>query len=52
MTERFLLGLVAGGAAGGVTYLLHPAPPWWCLVAVVMAVLVWFRELWADLFLP
>lgn len=52
MIERFLLGLVAGGVAGGVTYLIHPAPPWWFLVAIVVAALVWFRELWVDLLIP
>jgi xanthosine utilization system XapX-like protein len=50
--ERFLLGLVAGAAACGITYLVHPAPPWWLLVGLVVAVLVWFRELWADLLIP
>ncbi|MFJ8852307.1 hypothetical protein [Streptomyces sp. NPDC102437] len=47
--RRFLLGLTAGAVAGGVTYAVHPAPPWWFLVALVVAAAVWFRELWVDL---
>ncbi|MFJ6014526.1 hypothetical protein [Streptomyces sp. NPDC092952] len=45
---RFLLGLLGGGLAAGVTYAITTVPPWWWGVGLVVAVLIWFGELILD----
>jgi hypothetical protein len=40
--ERFLVGLVLGAAASGVTYAITSEPPWWWAVGLAVACLVWF----------
>lgn len=42
--QRFLVGLVLGVIAGGVTYVVTPVPPWWWAVGLTVAVLVWVGE--------
>lgn len=46
--RRFLIGLILGAAAGGITYAITPAPPWWWAVALLVAALVWFGEFILD----
>ncbi|MFE0766116.1 hypothetical protein [Streptomyces smyrnaeus] len=46
---RFLLGAGLGAIAGGITYAITQAPPWWWLVGLVVAALVWFGKYAADL---
>ncbi|MEU5834536.1 hypothetical protein ABZ820_12800 [Streptomyces diacarni] len=48
--KRFLLGLLAAAASGGITYAIEPVRPWWWAVALVVAVLVWFGEFIGDVF--
>ncbi|WP_168714307.1 hypothetical protein [Streptomyces sp. A1136] len=45
---RFLLGLAGGALAASITYAITTVPPWWWLVGLVVAVLIWFGELIAD----
>ncbi|MGW6456311.1 hypothetical protein ACWF94_10355 [Streptomyces sp. NPDC055078] len=45
---RFLLGLAGGALASGVTYAITTVPPWWWVVGLVVAVLIWFGELILD----
>lgn len=47
----FLAGLGAGATASGVTYLFTSQPPWWWLVGLLVALLVWTGELFLDDFL-
>jgi uncharacterized RDD family membrane protein YckC len=46
--KRFLAGLVAGAAASGITYAITQAPPWWWVIGLVVAYLVWFGEALLD----
>ncbi|WP_019548534.1 hypothetical protein [Streptomyces sulphureus] len=46
---RFLLGAGLGGVAGGITYGITQTPPWWWLVGLVVAALVWLGKYAADL---
>lgn len=41
--HRFWTGLAAGTVAGGITCSI-PATAWWWVVAIGVAVLVWFAE--------
>lgn len=46
---RFLLGTACGAVASGITYAVTTVPPWWWAVGLVVAVLVWFGELFLEL---
>lgn len=41
---RFLLGVGLGLVAAGITYAITAAPPWWWVVGLAVALLVWFGE--------
>ncbi|MFD3608983.1 hypothetical protein ACFWXA_13080 [Streptomyces atroolivaceus] len=45
---RFLLGLLGGGLAAGITYAVTAVRPWWWLVGLAVAALIWFGELILD----
>ncbi|NEA42731.1 hypothetical protein [Streptomyces sp. SID11385] len=46
--KRFLLGLLCGAASGAVTYLVHPAPPWWWVIGLLVAIGIWTGDLLLD----
>ncbi|WP_413808179.1 hypothetical protein [Streptomyces sp. OE57] len=43
--ERFIYGLVAGGAAGVLVYAVEPVRDWWYMAALVVAFVFWFGRL-------
>lgn len=46
---RFLLGAGLGSIAAGLTLAVVQTPPWWWLVGLVVACLVWFGRQVVDL---
>ncbi|MFD3978351.1 hypothetical protein ACFWR6_07160 [Streptomyces griseus] len=46
---RFLLGAACGTLAAGITYTITQEPQWWWAVGLIVACLVWFRELILEL---
>lgn len=47
---RFVLGAVCGALASAITYAITTTPPWWWLVGLVVAVLIWFGEFLDEAF--
>jgi hypothetical protein len=45
---RFLLGLVLGACASGITWVASGSPHWAAVAGLVVAVLVWFGEFILD----
>ena len=47
--KNFLTGLTAGGVASGIIYVFIQTPPWWWVVGLTIAVLVWVGKFIWDM---
>ena len=45
---RFLIGLILGGAASGITWAASHSSHWTAIVGITVAVLVWVGEFILD----
>lgn len=46
--NRFLLGLLLGGSAALITWVISSSHLWTAVIGLVVAVLVWFGEFLLD----
>jgi hypothetical protein len=45
---RFLIGLLLGACAAGITWAASSSPHWTAVIGIAVAVLVWFGEFILD----